>query len=272
MESSAATECAICLEVYTGTTDTRQLPCGHRFHHKCFATWHVEQYNQEQVPTCPCCRQWYIPPENEPLWQVNIKTRNEMVHFLMLNHKITPTHPGFEMRFTPPFTADDYINAYVEELLYANMTLERRKYLISYRFLPGWVSMPLTRRYDLFGPLLDVPDGTQLVVDPEIEWWDGCIYTNSANDQQSEDESTDSDEDNVVTLLPVSYDPAALFLSTISDIRLSLGSASILIHELHLRGEWTTTHTTSFRSVLRDVRHANRIVRRISQVAQMHNQ
>ncbi|KAI0212101.1 RING-type domain-containing protein [Lamellibrachia satsuma] len=49
--------CPICLAEYNKGEETRQMPCGHRFHPTCILPW------LEKTNSCPVCRQ-EVPTDN----------------------------------------------------------------------------------------------------------------------------------------------------------------------------------------------------------------
>nr|GMC92527.1 probable E3 ubiquitin-protein ligase RHY1A [Ipomoea batatas] len=48
--------CSICLEEFSKGVNITTLPCSHRFHHSCIATW------LERQASCPLCRLHITPP------------------------------------------------------------------------------------------------------------------------------------------------------------------------------------------------------------------
>uniref|UniRef100_A0A6C0CRX4 RING-type domain-containing protein n=1 Tax=viral metagenome TaxID=1070528 RepID=A0A6C0CRX4_9ZZZZ len=50
--------CAICLEELKG--DIRVIPCGHKFHTKCYGDW--SQQSNSSTTSCPCCRREHEDP------------------------------------------------------------------------------------------------------------------------------------------------------------------------------------------------------------------
>jgi len=48
---SAGESCVICMNSYENDRVCQQLPCGHRFHTRCFSKWYLKKRN------CPMCRE-----------------------------------------------------------------------------------------------------------------------------------------------------------------------------------------------------------------------
>lgn len=48
---SAGESCIICMNSYESDRVCQQLPCGHRFHTRCFSKWYLKKRN------CPMCRE-----------------------------------------------------------------------------------------------------------------------------------------------------------------------------------------------------------------------
>ena len=268
-QNVAVSECTICLEPLLSSPDTRRLPCGHRFHNECFVRWHVEQQDQDQVPKCSYCRQFYLMDDEETLWQVYVGTRNEMVQFLRQNHSIKPTSTEFTMNFTPPFTVDERQEEFVAQLLFSDMTLRRRIYQVSHHFQPGWVCMPIKTPSERWGPsspepnrdTLDIPEDhwSRQPPHPEIEWWDGIIFTLPPEAHRHNDAEDEYRPNHVWP------NPSETYYNILNNVRQSTTVIYALIAQLSVTGEWTSDHRAAFTDFYRVVRTCNMFSRRASE-------
>lgn len=60
--SETQEDCVICLEKLSG--DMRTLPCNHKFHTHCYATWSAR--SRTNTTSCPCCRAEHEDPIRTP--------------------------------------------------------------------------------------------------------------------------------------------------------------------------------------------------------------
>ncbi len=60
--SRATDDCAICFDSLDCDTTVHRLPCHHWFHKDCIIQWSGVQAAKQEVPTCPLCRNPFVPP------------------------------------------------------------------------------------------------------------------------------------------------------------------------------------------------------------------
>ncbi|KAH7227496.1 hypothetical protein BKA60DRAFT_122507 [Fusarium oxysporum] len=82
---ASAPSCLICINEFKQGTQTRSLPCGHRFHPRCIDPWLLER-----SITCPVCRAnvadalVHIPASNLPAAPRRMLSRRPIVKFTLL--------------------------------------------------------------------------------------------------------------------------------------------------------------------------------------------
>lgn len=82
--SETQEKCVICLEKLSG--DIRTIPCNHKFHTHCYATWSGR--SRTNTTSCPCCRAEHEDPIRTPVREIPSFTPRVNLRNRRHNHNI----------------------------------------------------------------------------------------------------------------------------------------------------------------------------------------